>query len=67
MSSCLELRADPGGLRAYAQGVEALGYSHHRRSATEAGRDPSTMGMEGRVTWGTSGAEGVADHAGQQA
>ncbi|MDQ2725121.1 MAG: LLM class F420-dependent oxidoreductase [Actinomycetota bacterium] len=34
-------------------------------AATEAGRDPSTMGMEGRVTWGQAGAERLADHGGR--
>ncbi|MGI8754030.1 MAG: LLM class F420-dependent oxidoreductase [Acidimicrobiales bacterium] len=35
------------------------------QAATEAGRDPSTMGMEGRVTWGRGGVDGLADHAGR--
>jgi alkanesulfonate monooxygenase SsuD/methylene tetrahydromethanopterin reductase-like flavin-dependent oxidoreductase (luciferase family) len=32
-------------------------------AAVEAGRDPSTLGLEGRVTWGPGGAATVADHA----
>ncbi|MDQ2724491.1 MAG: LLM class F420-dependent oxidoreductase [Actinomycetota bacterium] len=35
------------------------------QAATEAGRDPSTMGMEGRVTWGRGGFDGLADHGGR--
>jgi probable F420-dependent oxidoreductase len=32
-------------------------------AAVEAGRDPSTLGLEGRVTWGPGGVATVADHA----
>jgi probable F420-dependent oxidoreductase len=32
-------------------------------AAVEAGRDPSTLGLEGRVTWGEGGVATVADHA----
>ena len=32
-------------------------------AAAEAGRDPSTLGMEGRVGWGDGGEETVARHA----
>jgi probable F420-dependent oxidoreductase len=32
-------------------------------AAVAAGRDPSTLGLEGRVSWGTGGAVAVADHA----
>jgi probable F420-dependent oxidoreductase len=32
-------------------------------AAVEAGRDPSTLGLEGRVSWGEGGATLVADHA----
>jgi probable F420-dependent oxidoreductase len=32
-------------------------------AAVEAGRDPSTLGLEGRVSWGDGGAATVADHA----
>jgi alkanesulfonate monooxygenase SsuD/methylene tetrahydromethanopterin reductase-like flavin-dependent oxidoreductase (luciferase family) len=32
-------------------------------AALEAGRDPTTLGLEGRVTWGDGGATTVADHA----
>lgn len=35
------------------------------KAATDAGRDPFTMGMEGRVRWGRAGAEGLADHGGR--
>src|SRR3954449_2551853 len=35
------------------------------QAAVEAGRDPSTIEMEGRVTWGEGGAERLADHAGR--
>jgi probable F420-dependent oxidoreductase len=31
-------------------------------AAREAGRDPSTIGMEGRVRWGEGGAEGLVEH-----
>lgn len=34
-----------------------------RAAATEAGRDPDTLGMEGRVSWTAEGAGRVADHA----
>ena len=32
------------------------------QAAAEAGRDPSTIGMEGRVSWGVGGAERLIDH-----
>jgi probable F420-dependent oxidoreductase len=32
-------------------------------AALEAGRDPSTLGLEGRVNWGDGGVTSVADHA----
>ena len=32
------------------------------QAAVEAGRDPSTIGMEGRVSWGVGGAERLIDH-----
>lgn len=35
------------------------------QAATEAGRDPSAIGMEGRVTWDDAGAEKVVDHVGR--
>jgi alkanesulfonate monooxygenase SsuD/methylene tetrahydromethanopterin reductase-like flavin-dependent oxidoreductase (luciferase family) len=35
------------------------------QAAVDAGRDPSTIGMEGRVTWTADGAERLADHAGR--
>jgi probable F420-dependent oxidoreductase len=31
--------------------------------AAEIGRDPSTIAMEGRVSWGPAGVDGVMDHA----
>ena len=31
-------------------------------AATQAGRDPSTLGMEGRVSWGDGGIARVTDH-----
>ncbi|HEY7948193.1 MAG TPA: LLM class F420-dependent oxidoreductase [Acidimicrobiales bacterium] len=34
-------------------------------AALEAGRDPSTLGLEGRVSWGEGGAGSIADHAGR--
>lgn len=34
-------------------------------AAVAAGRDPSTMGMEGRVSWGDGGAATLVDHAGR--
>lgn len=33
------------------------------RAAIDAGRDPSALGMEGRVSWGEGGADAVAHHA----
>jgi probable F420-dependent oxidoreductase len=33
------------------------------RAALDAGRDPSTLGLEGRVNWGGGGVGAVADHA----
>jgi len=35
--------------------------SHVERGALEAGRDPTSLGMEGRVAWGKGGAEQVVD------
>jgi probable F420-dependent oxidoreductase len=32
------------------------------QAAAEAGRDPATIGLEGRVSWGEGGAERLADH-----
>jgi probable F420-dependent oxidoreductase len=32
-------------------------------AAAQAGRDPSALGMEGRVSWGEGGAERLAEHA----
>jgi hypothetical protein len=34
-------------------------------AAVDAGRDPSTIGLEGRVSWGEGGAGTLADHAGR--
>jgi probable F420-dependent oxidoreductase len=34
-------------------------------AAVDAGRDPATLGLEGRVSWGDGGAATVADHAGR--
>ncbi len=34
-------------------------------AAIDAGRDPSTLGLEGRVNWGEGGATALADHAGR--
>ncbi len=34
-------------------------------SAVEAGRDPASIGMEGRVSWTRDGAEKLIDHAGR--
>src|SRR5438309_4771216 len=35
------------------------------QAAREAGRDPSSMGMEGRVSWGEGGAAKLVDHVGR--
>jgi probable F420-dependent oxidoreductase len=35
------------------------------QAAIEAGRDPSTLGMEGRVSWGPGGADRLVDHVGR--
>jgi probable F420-dependent oxidoreductase len=35
------------------------------RAARGAGRDPASIGMEGRVSWGVGGADTVIDHAGR--
>jgi probable F420-dependent oxidoreductase len=35
------------------------------QAATDAGRDPSALGMEGRVHWGTGGLDRVVDHVGR--
>ena len=32
-------------------------------AAVEAGRDPSTLGLEGRVSWGPGGVDQLVDHA----
>jgi probable F420-dependent oxidoreductase len=32
-------------------------------AALDAGRDPSSLGMEGRISWGEQGAEQLSDHA----
>jgi alkanesulfonate monooxygenase SsuD/methylene tetrahydromethanopterin reductase-like flavin-dependent oxidoreductase (luciferase family) len=32
-------------------------------AATEAGRDPSSLGLEGRVNWSAGGIDAVTDHA----
>jgi len=34
-------------------------------AAIEAGRDPSSLGLEGRVSWGSGGVGSIADHAGR--
>jgi probable F420-dependent oxidoreductase len=34
-------------------------------AAVDAGRDPSSIGMEGRANWGPGGAEKVVDHVGR--
>jgi probable F420-dependent oxidoreductase len=34
-------------------------------AARGAGREPSTLGMEGRVSWGENGADQIVDHAGR--
>jgi alkanesulfonate monooxygenase SsuD/methylene tetrahydromethanopterin reductase-like flavin-dependent oxidoreductase (luciferase family) len=34
-------------------------------AAVDAGRDPSTLGLEGRVSWGDGGAAALVDHAGR--
>jgi probable F420-dependent oxidoreductase len=33
------------------------------QAALEAGRDPSSLGMEGRISWGDQGAHQLSDHA----
>jgi len=48
-----QVRPGPGGGLAEAQAIVAA-------AATEAGRDPSTIGMEGAVTWGSGGAAKLA-------
>jgi probable F420-dependent oxidoreductase len=35
------------------------------QAAKEAGRDPASIGMEGRVNWGDGGADTLMDHAGR--
>jgi probable F420-dependent oxidoreductase len=35
------------------------------QAAADAGRDPSALGLEGRVSWGEGGAEELARHAGR--
>ena len=35
------------------------------QAATEAGRDPATIGMQGQVTWGERGLDAVIDHIGR--
>ncbi len=32
-------------------------------AAQQAGRDPASLGMEGRATWGAGGVDDVAKHA----
>lgn len=39
--------------------------AHVEEGAAEAGRDPSTLGLEGRVNWGEGGVETLVDHAGR--
>jgi hypothetical protein len=34
-------------------------------AAAQAGRDPATLGMEGRVRWRDRGVDGVVDHVGR--
>lgn len=34
-------------------------------AAVEAGRDPASLGLEGRVNWGEGGVTALADHAGR--
>jgi hypothetical protein len=35
------------------------------QAARDAGRDPSTLGMEGRVSWTDGGVEKLVDHVGR--
>ena len=35
------------------------------QAALDAGRDPATLGMQGQVTWGARGLDGVVDHVGR--
>jgi probable F420-dependent oxidoreductase len=35
------------------------------RAATDAGRDPTSIGMEGRVNWGEGGVDKLVDHIGR--
>ncbi len=35
------------------------------QAAREAGRDPSKLGMEGRVSWGEKGVDQIVDHIGR--
>ena len=35
------------------------------QAATHAARDPTSIGMEGRVTWGDGGIEKALDHVGR--
>jgi hypothetical protein len=35
------------------------------RSASEAGRDPASIGMEGRVSWGRDGLDPLVERVGQ--
>ncbi|HZQ87006.1 MAG TPA: LLM class F420-dependent oxidoreductase [Acidimicrobiales bacterium] len=35
------------------------------QAAVDAGRDPSTLGLEGRVSWGPGGVDQLVDHAGR--
>ena len=34
-------------------------------AAVEAGRDPSSIGLEGRISWGAGGVDQLVDHAGR--
>jgi probable F420-dependent oxidoreductase len=36
-----------------------------RRAATDAGRDPAKIGIEGRINWGAGGVDELVDHAGR--
>jgi len=35
------------------------------QAATDAGRDPASLGMEGRVSWGPEGIDKLLDHVGR--
>src|SRR4051812_48495471 len=36
-----------------------------RSAATEAGRDPDAIGIDGRISWGDGGIDALVDHAGR--